>query len=224
MNIALLQPTFCPNLYDMACILQSDNVILQDCEQWSRKGRVHRAKIRAPEGTQWINIPIKTEDRNKPINHVRIDQSRAWREPILKALKYNYRNSIYFDFYEPEITADFEKATTYTYLMPFSLFMRKRILRYLQITDSYTLSSDVSKYHSNPDVLAEQLGAEAIYLEHKSRHYMRQPIHYHQHPEFNHPTYRQHFPGFEPHCCLLDLLFQFGPESFKIMDQLHKPD
>jgi len=221
MEIALLQPTFCPNLYDLACMLQAHEVLLQDCEDWSRKGRIHRAKIRAPEGTQWINIPVRTEDRSKPINKVRIDHETPWWEPILKALKYNYRNSIYFDFYEPEISADFQKARDYTYLMPFSLYFRRRLFTYLQLNISYKLASEVSWYDSDPDLLAERRGAAIIFQEHKSRHYMRQATRYIQHPDFSHPRYRQHFAGFEPYCCLLDLLFQFGPESFKITDQLY---
>lgn len=221
MKIALLQPTFCPNLYDLACMLQADEVLVQDCEEWSRKCRVHRAKIRTPGGIQWINIPVRTEDRSKPINKIRINHETLWWEPILKALKYNYRNSIYFDFYEPEITADFQKARNYTYLMPFSLYLRRRVFTYLQLSIPHKLASEVSWYDSNPDLLAEKTGAEAILHEHKSRHYMRQATRYFREPDFTHPKYRQHFPGFEPHCCLLDLLFQFGPESFKITDQLY---
>jgi len=60
MKLALILPQFAPNLYDIAVMLQADRIILQDVEEWSRKSRVHRARIRTPEGTQWINIPIKT--------------------------------------------------------------------------------------------------------------------------------------------------------------------
>ena len=201
-------------------MLQADRLILQDVERWSRKSSIHRAQIRTPEGTQWINIPVRTEDRKKSVREVRIDHSEEWVTPLLRALEYNYRNSIYYDFYEPEIRADFESAYDYTYLMEFVLFIQKRLLRFMDISVSYELASDIPEYTSNPDLLAERLDADTILQEHDSRHYQRQSELYKGEPEFEHPTYHQHFEDFEPWCSILDVLFQFGPESFRITDRL----
>lgn len=220
MKLALLFPQFAPNLYDLAAMLQADTIILQDVERWSRKSRIHRAKIRTPEGTQWINIPIRTEDRKKAVMDVRMDHSEDWVNPLLRALEYNYRNSIYYDFYEPEIKADFESAYDYTYLMEFVLFIQKRLFQFMDIAIDYRLASNVPEYHSDPDLLAERMGADQLFQEYDSRHYQRQSEQHHDEPEFDHPTYHQHFEGFEPWCSILDVLFQFGPESFRITDQL----
>lgn len=219
MKLALLLPQFAPNLYDLAVMLQADTVVLQDVEQWSRKSRVHRAQIRTPEGTQWINIPIRTEDRKKAIREVRIDHSDDWITPLLRSLKYNYRNSVYYDFYEPEIIADFNSATDYEYLLPFILYIQKRLLQFMELPLTYDLASGYELYSSDPDEFARRLGADTLFQEHDSRHYQRQGEHKME-PDFEHPVYRQHFDGFEPWCCILDVLFQFGPESFKITDKL----
>lgn len=221
MKLALLFPQFAPNLYDMAVMLQADRIILQDTEQWSRKSRVHRAQIRTPTpgGTQWINIPIRTEDRKKAIKDVHIDHSESWISPLLRSIEYNYRNSIYYDFYEPEIRADFESAVDYEYLMSFVLYIQKRLLRFMDLNIDYELASEIDEYNSNPDKLAKQLQADILFQEHDSRHYLRQ-AEQKSDPDFEHPTYHQHFDGFEPWCCLLDVLFQFGPESFRITDKL----
>ncbi|MDX1672599.1 MAG: WbqC family protein [Balneolaceae bacterium] len=219
MTLSLLFPQFSPNLYDLAVMLQADRVILQDSEPWSRKSRVHRARIRTPKGTQWINIAVRTEDRDKAIREVRIDHDRDWITPLLRSLKYNYRNSIYYDFYEPEIRADFMAAEEYTYLLPFILFLLNRQFQFMNLEVPYELASDLETYTSDPDRLAEQLGAERLFQEHDSRHYQRQAERRAE-PDFEHPEYHQHFEGFEPGCCLLDLLFQKGPESFRIIDRL----
>lgn len=200
-------------------MLQSDLIILQDVERWSRKSRVHRAKIRVPTGTQWINIPIRTEDRKKAIREVRIDHSEDWVTPLLRSIEYNYRNSIYYDFYEPEIKADFKSAKNYTYLMDFILYIQKRLFRFMDISGDYELASNLADYTSDPDLLAERLGAETLFQEHDSRHYQRQ-AEMKSSVNFNHPEYHQHFDGFEPWCSILDVLFQFGPESFRIIDKL----
>ncbi|NGP75492.1 WbqC family protein [Balneolaceae bacterium YR4-1] len=220
MKLALLTPQFAPNLYDLAIILQADRVVLQDVEQWSRKSRVHRTQIRTPEGTQWINIPILTEDRKKAIKDVRIDHSEDWITPLLRSIRYNYRNSVYYDFYEPEINADFRSAGEYKYLKPFILHIQKRLFQFMELSIHYEFASDLEEYTSNPDELVKRLGASTLFQEHDSRHYLRQ-AECKAEPDFKHPEYRQHFDGFEPWCCILDVLFQFGPESFKITDKLH---
>lgn len=222
MKLALLLPQFAPNLYDLAIMLQADRVVFQDVKQWSRKSRVHRAQIRTPDGTQWINIPVRTEDRKKAVKDVRIDHSKDWITPLLRALEYNYRNSIYYDFYEPEIKADFESATDFTYLPDFVLYIQKRLFRFMDLSISYELASDLPEYSSDPDEFAERLDADTLFQEHDSRHYLRQAECKNE-PDFNHPEYHQHFEGFEPWCSVLDVLFQFGPESFRITDQLSAP-
>ena len=221
---AILQPVMIPNLHDLVTLMASDIVVLQDLETWSRKSRVHRAKIRTPEGTQYLNIPIRTEDRKKTIRSVRIDHSKKWIPEILRALQFNYRNSVYFDFYEPEVRADFESAKNHDYLLPFILYLRKRVLQFIevQVDATITLSSELENYDSDPDLLADHLNAEVFYQEQDARHYQRQGENRSDLP-FNHPVYRQHFQGFEPDCCLLDLLFQYGPESFRVIDELQKP-
>lgn len=221
MKLAILFPSFIPTLHDLAIMLQSDLVVLQDIEAWSRKSRVHRAKIRTPGGTQYINIPIMTEDRDKPINDVRIDHSEDWIEPLLRSLEFNYRNSVYFDFYEPEIRSDFESAVEYEFLLHFNLFIRKRIFRFLEVENipRLILASNLDEYDSDPDQLAKNLNADCYFQEPGARHYQRQGKNQST-PEFKHPEYRQHFDGFESDCCLLDLLFQYGPESFRVIDGL----
>lgn len=200
-------------------MLRADQIILQDTEQWSRKSRVHRAQIRTPEGTQWINIPIRTEDRKKPINQVRIDHERDWINPLLRSIEYNYRNSIYYDFYEPEIKADWQSAAEYTYLLPFILYIQKRLLQFMELGIDYKLASKIDNYSSDPDAFARRLNANQLWQEYDSRHYQRQAI-MKAELNFTHPTYHQHFEGFESGCCILDVLFQFGPESFRITDKL----
>lgn len=223
MPLAILQPVLIPDLYDIALMQKADTVVLQDNEPWSRKGRTHRAMIRTPDKTQYLNIPVRTEDRKKLIHKVRIDHDQDWLSPVLKALRYNYRNSIYYDFYEPEIHADFRKGEEFSRLISFSDYLKSRIFQYLELDIDAALlyGSEMENYNSDPDQLAQNLGDETYYQEHDARHYQRQGQNRSE-PAFSHPVYRQHFEGFEPGCCLLDLLFQYGPESFRVIDQIDR--
>jgi hypothetical protein len=172
-----------------------------------------------PGGNQWIHIPVNPEDRRKPVSQIRIDQEKDWITPLLRSLEYNYRNSIYYDFYEPEIKDWFKSAESYSQLLPFILHFREQLFSLLGISVDFTLASELENYTSDPDQLAQQLGADVLFQESGSRHYQRQAAR-RRDPIFIHPVYYQHFAGFEPDCCLLDVLFQSGPENFRIIDHL----
>lgn len=219
LKLALLFPQFAPNLYDLAAMLKADLVVWQDTERWSRKSRSHRAQIRIVEGTQWINMPVRTEDKKKSNAKVRIDHEEDWFEPLWNALEYNYRNSIYFDFYEPEIRSDLEKAFELDYLLDFDRYFIERLFRYLEVKVEIRLASEFPEYDADPDLFAERLGADTIYQEYGARNYQRQAKETVSAME-EHPVYKQHFEGFEPECSVLDVLFQYGPESFRVLDSL----
>lgn len=221
MTLGILQPALLPDLHDLAVMMNSDTVLIQDSEQWSRKGRSHRAVIRTPDGTDYISVPVSTSDKKKPINEVGINHQTDWIPQLLRSLEFNYRNSVYYDFYEPEIRADIEQGFQFELLLDFSLFLRRRLFQYLELPleSDIIWSSTFPEYDSNPDITAKKLGAKTYYQEHDARHYQRQGKNQSVLP-FSHPVYRQHFQGFEPYCCLYDLLFQYGPESFRILDEV----
>lgn len=221
MKLALLHPAFLPDLYYLSCVMQADRTVLLDTAQFSRKSRVHRGKIRTPEGYQWLNIPIVTEDKKKPLLEVRMDHHTDWVTKHIRALEYNYRNSIYFDYYEPEIRADLEKALDYEKLVEFLRYFMNRLFIYLQLDYKIIWASSLAGQPDDPEVIASKFNATGVFQEHNSRNYQRlSPIR--QEPAFNHPHYHQHFEGFVPGLSVLDLLFQLGPSAYEVTDQLKK--
>lgn len=223
MSFAILQPVLIPDLHDISLMKTADIVVVQDSETWSRKGRTHRAVIRTPEGTDYLNVPVVSADKKKEIRHVRINQDINWIDPILRALKFNYSNSVYYDFYEPEIASLFNEGREFKYLVDFSNRLKGQLFEFLELDEEinakFLKSSTMESYNPDPDTLKSNLGADTYYQEHDSRHYQRQGQNKSELP-FSHPVYRQHFEGFEPYCCILDLLFQYGPESFRVIDKV----
>ena len=146
--IALLLPGYSPDLGWMARAIHSRKVILDDLHPFSRKSKVHRTKIRTPDGHQWLTIPFVGEDRRKPIRQVRIDSRRPWLKHHIQALEYNYRNSLYFDFYEPEIRSDLEAASEYEFLLDAVRYLMMRQWTYLELGDFPVW---ISNSNANPD-------------------------------------------------------------------------
>ncbi len=243
-TLALLLPGYSPNLSWMARALNADLVLLDDLHPFSRKSRIHRTKIRTPNGHQWLTIPILKEDRHEPIHRVRIERDRPWLKHHLQALEYNYRNSIYFDFYEPEIRADLETAADCHYLIDAVRHLMERQWAYLQLPDfplwmsectNHNSAAGRSKNKTDPAVKQieperryhhlgritglNRIGNFIIWQEADSRNYQKPHAGTVQ-PVFHLPEYRQHFQGFNPDCGVLDLLFEYGPDAWQVLDQL----
>ncbi|TVQ72144.1 MAG: hypothetical protein EA363_04945 [Balneolaceae bacterium] len=266
---ALLLPGYSPDLSWLARALHADRVILDDLHPFSRKSKVHRTKIRTPDGHQWLTIPFVREDRRKPIRQVRIDSRRPWTGHHLQALEYNYRNSPCFDFYEPEIRADFDTASRCEFLVDAVRHLMQRQWLYLELPEFPQWASGLvagmaagmdnraatgaepSPFQNLYDALASD--RTVVWQEPDSRNYQK------PHPrateprfasqsspkpgrhdsglpprsghdsasvskaEFDQtglPVYRQHFPGFVPGCGALDLLFEYGPDAWQVLDLL----
>lgn len=201
-------------------MLKADRVIFQDVEKWSRKGRTHRAEIRAEQGTQWINLPILTEDKKKAIKEVRLDHSLRWWKPFWNTLAYNYQHATYFDHFEDELKSDVLKVSKFKFLLDFNLYFFQRMLEFLDIEIEFELASEVEGYSTFPDEYAKNLGADILYLEHQSKNYQRQSDEA-KTALINHPIYKQSYKGFEQGCSMLDLLLNEGKESFKVIEKLN---
>ncbi len=262
---ALLLPGYSPDLAWMARALNAGTVILDDLHPFSRKSKVHRTKIRTPDGHQWLTIPFLQDDRRKPIREVRIDDRRPWLRHHLQALEFNYRNSLYFDFYEPEIRADFTKAAESGFLLDTVRHLMQRQWLYLELSTFPHWASDlVCKSHpaesadmqpSSSQTLYDIIADErtVVWQEPDSRHFQKphpraqEPVPASRtstessrqcsgpHPcsgvrnvspssagpdQTGHPVYRQHFPGFVPGCGVLDLLFEYGPDAWQVLDRI----
>lgn len=218
LRLALLQPQFAPNLYDLAAMLKADRVIWNDLEQWSRKGRTHRALIKGEQGKQRVNIPIKTEDKKKAIGEVLIEHEEEWIEPFWNAIHHSYSEATWFDFFADELQHDVEKAAEFEKLLDFNIYFFERLMTYLELDIKYEPANRISNFDPNPDVFLEKTGADILYQEHDAKNYqwlsdMAKPA-LKQHPE-----YPQLGNDFLPECSIIDLLMNSGKESFKIVEK-----
>jgi len=225
MNTGCFVPSVFPDLLHLAVLLHGDQSFYLIDEPFSRKSLAHRALIRNPAGTQWLTLPIRTEDRKKPLKDVRLDQSQPWNKHIMKVLMTSYGNSVYFDFYEPEIRADLEQAAGFKHLWDVIQFLNLRLFRYLElgnILSDKVMAVDTKTFNQTIKVQQKTQPVQ-LWIEPRGRYYRKlgnvgsASV---SEPAFSLPVYHQHFTGFEPGCCLLDILFQYGPLTFQIFDQI----
>ncbi len=219
MKLALLQPQFAPNLYDLASMLHADEVVWNDLEIWSRKGRTHRAAIKGEHGLQWINIPIKTEDKKKAIGEVRIDHDEDWIEPFWNALLHSYSNATWFDFFAEALEADINEFHQFEKLIDLDIWFFGRLSAYMEFNIQYRFASDITGFKPDPDDFKSTMNARVLYQEHEAKHY-QWLSNERQQALTDHPVYHQVGSDFVTGLSILDLLFNYGKESFRVFEQL----
>ncbi|WP_421775455.1 WbqC family protein [Gracilimonas sp.] len=219
MRLALVQPQFAPNLYDLAAMLKADRVIWNDLEQWSRKGRTHRAVIKGEQGKQWINIPIKTEDKKKTIGEVRIEHEEEWVEPFWNAIHHSYSEATWFDFFVDELQHDVVEAAEFEKLIDFNICFFERMMTYLELNIEYELASQIPDFDPNPDTFMSNTKADILHQEYDAKNY--QWLSDRAKPALEeHPGYDQMGNDFLPECSIIDLLMNCGKESFKVLEKI----
>lgn len=230
-TLALLLPAAFPDLSYIARCLNADRIILHDSLPFSRKSRTHRGRIRTPDGVQWIYLPIHPEDRDKPLNEARIDNPKNWLPSLWRAIEYNYRNSVFFDHYEPEIIEDFDTISQMHLYTDATSYLNQQLWKYLQLpaeacpNTNWSSIATTNPTHTplakdmSPTEIAQLLKYEAVFQEESSKNY-HQPAKQQRAITFEHPVYKQHFGGFEKDCCALDILFELGPNAWKVLDKL----
>jgi hypothetical protein len=189
-------PSAFPDIQWLAGLIHCDALLLDDVSPFNRKTRVHRGKIRNVDGYQWIYMPVHPEDRKKPLHLARTDTTSDWTTPLLRSLEYAYRNSIYFDFYEPEIRQDFAIASQNFFYIDAIRHLNNTLWKHLEL-------------HELPDPRRLSQSSQDINSAASLSNV-----------NFVHPKYRQHFGGFIEGCCLYDVLFEVGPEFWRIYESL----
>jgi hypothetical protein len=98
--IAIHQPYFLPWLGFFSKIIRSDIFVILDNVQYPKKGGywANRVKIIINGEAEWLTMPIiRSYSGYKNINEMKIDNSKPWRENILKTIERNYKHADFFD-------------------------------------------------------------------------------------------------------------------------------
>ena len=218
---ALLLPSAFPDLSYLQRCITSDHIVIDDVSAFNRKSSVHRGKIRTPQGVHWIYLPVHTDDRKLPLHQARLDFTTDWITPLWRAIEYNYRNSIYFEHYEPEIHADLVHISTSQNYTDATRYLNQKLWSYLELPASSLPTNYLSQEFDPEARLTQLISTQDVIYEANSKNYQSYSRSAISPSDENLPPYRQHFGGFEPECCLLDLLFEEGPESWRIIEKLH---
>src|SRR5690349_23027808 len=122
---AIVQPSYIPWRGYFDLIRRVDLFVFYDDVQYDRRGWRNRNRVKTPNGTQWLTIPVQArgaQTEHLPINTIRTAQD-GWPQRHLETLHRLYGKAPHFDQYlpwlervyadPPELLADFTIASTH---------------------------------------------------------------------------------------------------------------
>lgn len=147
----LLYPAYLPNIWTMAAMLQSDEVIFEGHGNYQKQTYRNRAFIYGPNGRQALTIPVNfTQKIRQLYSEVRISSKTNWRLNQWKSLQSAYNTSAFFEFYKDRFELFFAKD--YENIMDLSLESIRLILSCLDFQMEWTWTEVYEKHSCHTDL------------------------------------------------------------------------
>ena len=214
MTLAIRPPAYFPSLHDTALLGHVDHFVLADTFRFRQESFQNRSKLRNAPGTHEITIPLFGHPEGAPLRTVEIETKGRWQEKHWRSFLYDYRTTMYFEYYQDSLHAFYDQSWT---------MLADCICRSVELqADLFGLSTELTRastLEGAPDsqwAIVEALAPDTLVV----------PEAFSLAPdvapnvgryEFEHPTYHQNFDGFESGVTALDLLFNYGPEARRLL-------
>lgn len=236
------QPEYLPYLGFFYKVAKADKFVLVDHVQYLQKSFQNCNRVRTAPGANgftWLTVPVASRGkRYQKINEAAIDNSTVWGKKHWKTIYLNYKKAPFFseheDFFEKLYLKKWDKLADLTETIIYYLVER------LGIKTPLVKSSDYNFTGKKTDLLIEmcrQFGADAylsgsgvrnyadegkIEKETTKKSYVDEEKFKasglkHIFSDFHQPVYPQKFKPFISNFSVIDLLFNCGPESLKII-------
>lgn len=223
MNGVILQPSYIPwrGFFDL--VHRADVFVFYDDVQYDKHGWRNRNRVKTPQGTQWITIPVKAKSNVTEkvlIRDVEIDARQPWAKKHAATLHQNYAKAPFFDRYWPTVEGFYANAPAS--LCDLDIETTRAIAGLLGINGTrFVRSSELAVTGERTERLVSILRAVG------ADHYISGPSASDYIDEacfrgagigleyivYDYPEYEQLHPPYDPAVTILDLLFMKGPEA-----------
>jgi hypothetical protein len=216
MIVSIHQPAYLPWLGYFDKISRADLFIYLDTVQFQKNSFQNRNKIRTKSGSIWLTVPVVTSGilYETKLKDLRIDATQKWQSKHLAALRMNYAKAPAFEEVMPLLAPFYERPQERLSDLCWEMlaFFSKR----LGIGSRMVKASDLPPVPgAKSDLvleLCQQAGATTYLSGSMGRQYLElekfgQAGIDVRFQDYQHPTYQQVYPGFEPNLGVADLLF-----------------
>lgn len=165
----------------------NNNLLLFSNHTFQKQSSLSQFEITTSNGRLKLSIPTKKSTRRGPYQDVEIDYSTNWQIEHWRSIENAYLKSPFFLYYGYKVERVFKSRPQY--LIEFNLALLNEIANCIKLPNEIKIDSETSLY----------------FKEIENR---------------NHQTYPQVFDTkrpFESNLCVLDLLFNIGPETLEYL-------
>jgi len=195
--------------------------------QYDRNGWRNRNRIKTADGPQWLTVPVHASLADAtPLREVTIDPTQPrWAARHLNALRTNYAPCPYFDWLFPELETLLRRPWTHLVdldeeliaLLCDKLGLRRRIHRASELRVSGERCARLVEF-------CRVLRCDRYYSGAAARAYLDFGLFESagiavEFQDYEHPHYAQRFGDFVSHLSCVDLMFNAGPRSLRIITQ-----
>lgn len=224
MLVAIHQPEYFPWLGYFEKMIRADAFVLLDQAQFSKGDYHNRNRIKGSTGIQWLTIPV-IQRLGQTINEAAV-ANQHWQAKHWQSLISCYSRAKYFNAFSPLLDDFFRQPGDK--LIDHTIRALRLTAPLLGIGKNWILASELKADGSKSDLvlnICRQVGASAYYSGRTGSTYLdrekfRQAGIEIKVQSFVHPNYEQLFMnrlGFIPNLSILDLLFNCGPNSGKLI-------
>ena len=228
MIVSIHQPNYLPWLGFFDKIKQSDVFVIFDDVQFPRgkKHFGHRNKIKTLSGDKWLTVPISNKSNLVSFNDTIINYDTEWNKEHIRLIELFYSKTPYFDKYFPnllDIISIEHKSLTELSVSLIKYFLKelniKTQLKYSsEISDSDLYGSDkifniLEKLNTTQYITGSGSGSMR-YIDESGFNERDIKLKW-QH--YEHPHYNQLNGTFIPYMSIIDLLFNEGEKSRRII-------
>lgn len=226
MRVTILQPSYLPWLGFFEQMHRSDQFVLYDDVQFTRRDWRNRNRIRVQEGSVWLTVPVIQKNKyEQSLLETKIDNSTSWKRKHLKSIRCNYSKTPFFDLYFPWCEKTFNRE--WNFLLDLSLETIQYLKGELKINTPLLRSSELGGSGNKSERLisiCKQLGATQYLSGESARNYISEKDFSDQgieleYQNYQHPEYPQRYEGFVPFLSTIDLLFNCGDKSMRFLKQ-----
>lgn len=219
-----MQPTYLPWIGYFELIASSEVFVFFDDVQYEKKSWQGRNRIKTPNNELMLSVPVITsEARFQKINEAKINNAEPWSRKHLKSIEVNYRKAPYFDRYFPKVQELYLKE--YERLVDLNSDLIKLFCKEFGIKTRMVWSSKIEARKGRDEKIIDicrNLGADELYDAAGAKDILDLQK-YEQEgidlvfQDYHHPEYKQLHGDFVPYMSALDLLFNEGDGSLKII-------
>lgn len=224
MKLAILQPSYLPWLGYFDQMRRVDAFVYYDDVQYDRDGWRNRNRIRTRQGWQWLTVPVRLGGRfGSLISDVEIDNRNNWARKHIMSLQQAYARAPFVTEYLPRLEAILSRP--WEKLVELNLALTEELSAMLGFRPVTRRSSELAaRGEASERLLAicRELSADHYLTGDAARSYLDESLFARagirvEYQSYRHPVYPQVHGEFVSHLSVVDLIFNCGPESARIL-------